>query len=152
MQSGCNPDSDESRLRCEKKKKVDHTRRDGWKKCDVLRPLKTPSVNFSWPHLLRDMSVWFNVWLTVIGFWCLPLITSANWGSQFILWMHMKQHQKLRSWRPGNIIKAFCNAALCVIDDALSASVCDDDSRLVKIYQYFFSILSLEWQTDSLFF
>lgn len=43
---------------------------------------KIPPVNFSWLHLLGDLSVWFNVELTVIGFWCLPLITlekKKNW-------------------------------------------------------------------------
>lgn len=119
---------------------MDHSRRDGWKKYPAfLRPLKTSPVNFLWPYLLRDTSVWFNVQLTVIGFWCLPLITSANWGGQFILWMHMKQHQKLRSWRPGNIIKAFCNATLCVIGDALSPSVCVRTiAGLLKFISIFF--------------
>lgn len=77
--------------------------------------LKNRAVNFSWPYLLRDLSVWFNVRLTVIGFRCLPLITSENWGGQFILWMHIKRHQKWRSWRPASIIKAFYISPRCVI-------------------------------------
>ena len=104
------------------KKIVDHASRDGWKRKKkkratphILSLLKNPPVNFSWLYLLRDLSVWFNVRLTVIGFWCLPLITSENWGGQFTLRMHIKRHQKLRSWRPGNIIKAFYNAAPCII-------------------------------------
>lgn len=111
----------------------------------ILSLLKNPPVNFSWLYLLRDLSVWFNVRLTVIGFWCLPLITSENWGGQFTLRMHIKRHQKLRSWRPGNIIKAFYNAAPCVIAYAVCARVCvcgREAGRRFKFYQYF---LCLDW-------
>lgn len=66
-------------------------------------------LKVSWPYLLREMSVWFNVSLTVIGFWCLPLITTEkNEEDQFRLWMHTKLHQKLRwSWRLQTFIGAF---------------------------------------------
>ena len=66
-------------------------------------------VKVSWPYLLREMSVWFNVSLTVIGFRCLPLITTdKNEEDQFRLWMHTKLHQKLRwSWRLQTVIRAF---------------------------------------------
>lgn len=92
------------------------------------------------------MSVWFNVRLTVIGFWCLPLITSENWGGQFMLWMHIKPHQKLRSWRPGNIIKAFYNATLCVIGYALFVCVCVRMIEGILILAVFW-VFRLTWPT-----
>ena len=95
------------------------------------------------------MSVWFNVRLTVIGFWCLPLITSENWGGQFILWMHTTRHQKLRSWRPRNIIKAFYNAALCVIGYVLCVCVCVCERERMAGALKCISIFSILCLTDA---